>query len=268
MPGVHFRSRRSRGRACKQVGAVTSSPSKLRFTLPIGFGCLDVRDFASGVVLAAERGRSGQRYLLSGENVTTNQLLEQAAAIAGVRAPQFAPPMRARARAGRRCSRWSARFAENRLLLPARSFRSSGATPGTTPRRLEPSSDGRRGRCARRSTDTIRWLQNPQSSCRRIACTGARGCRAMRRLIIVLVLALIVGGWWVIAAPRPEIQIADPFRSIAATEAGDSSGRSIRRVRRELSSSFRPRCPPSTMRCSCRTARPRSSRRSTARSGG
>lgn len=66
---------------------------KLRFTLPIGFGCLDVRDFASGVVLAAERGRSGQRYLLSGENVTTDQLLEQAAAIAGVRAPKFAPPM-------------------------------------------------------------------------------------------------------------------------------------------------------------------------------
>jgi dihydroflavonol-4-reductase len=66
---------------------------KLRFTLPVGFGCLDVRDFAAGVVLAAERGRSGQRYLLSGENVTTNQLLEQAASIAGVRAPRFKPPM-------------------------------------------------------------------------------------------------------------------------------------------------------------------------------
>jgi dihydroflavonol-4-reductase len=65
---------------------------KLRFTLPIGFGALDVRDFASGVVLAAERGRSGQRYLLSGENITVNQLLEQVAEIAGVRAPHFVPP--------------------------------------------------------------------------------------------------------------------------------------------------------------------------------
>ena len=65
---------------------------KLRFTLPIGFGALDVRDFASGVVLAAERGRSGERYLLSGENVTVSQLLEQAASIAGVRAPRFTPP--------------------------------------------------------------------------------------------------------------------------------------------------------------------------------
>jgi dihydroflavonol-4-reductase len=65
---------------------------KLPFTLAVGFGALDVRDFASGVVLAAQRGRSGERYLLSGENITVNQLLEQAASIAGVRAPHFTPP--------------------------------------------------------------------------------------------------------------------------------------------------------------------------------
>jgi nucleoside-diphosphate-sugar epimerase len=65
---------------------------KLRFTLPVGFGCLDVRDFAHGMVLAAKCGRSGERYLLSGDNVTTNQLLERASAIAGVRAPRFKPP--------------------------------------------------------------------------------------------------------------------------------------------------------------------------------
>jgi len=65
---------------------------KLRFTLPVGFGCLDVRDFAQGALLAAERGRPGQRYLLSGHNVTANQLLQEAAALAGVRAPRFEPP--------------------------------------------------------------------------------------------------------------------------------------------------------------------------------
>jgi len=75
--------------ANKLIEALISG--KLRFTLPVGFGCLDVRDFANGVVLAAERGSSG-RYLLSGHNVTTNQLLEQAAGIAGVRAPRFEPP--------------------------------------------------------------------------------------------------------------------------------------------------------------------------------
>jgi dihydroflavonol-4-reductase len=65
---------------------------KLRFTLPVGLGCLDVRDFAKGAILAAEGGRPGQRYLLSGHNVTANQLLQQAAALAGVRAPRFEPP--------------------------------------------------------------------------------------------------------------------------------------------------------------------------------
>lgn len=65
---------------------------KIPFTLPVGFGCLDVRDFANGTILAAHRGRSGQRYLLSGDNVTASQLLEQAATIAGVRAPRFELP--------------------------------------------------------------------------------------------------------------------------------------------------------------------------------
>ena len=65
---------------------------KLRFTLPVGVGCLDVRDFANAAILAAQRGHPGQRYLISGHNVTVSQLLEQAAAIAGVRAPRFTPP--------------------------------------------------------------------------------------------------------------------------------------------------------------------------------
>jgi dihydroflavonol-4-reductase len=77
--------------ANKLIKAVISR--RLPFTLPVGFGCLDVRDFASGMVLAAERGRSGERYLLSGENVTTETLFGLAAEIAGVRPPRFKPPM-------------------------------------------------------------------------------------------------------------------------------------------------------------------------------
>lgn len=76
--------------ANKLIQALVSG--KLRFTLPIGFGCLDVRDFAAGTLLAAGRGRPGERYLLSGENVMTTDLLAQAAAIAGVRPPKFVPP--------------------------------------------------------------------------------------------------------------------------------------------------------------------------------
>jgi dihydroflavonol-4-reductase len=65
---------------------------KQRFSLAVGVACLDVRDFANGAVRAAERGHPGQRYLISGHNVTASQLLEQAGAVAGVRAPRFTPP--------------------------------------------------------------------------------------------------------------------------------------------------------------------------------
>ena len=65
---------------------------KLPVSLPVAFSCTDVRDFADGMVRAAERGRSGERYLLAGENVTADQLLQRAARIAGVRAPRWKPP--------------------------------------------------------------------------------------------------------------------------------------------------------------------------------
>jgi dihydroflavonol-4-reductase len=76
--------------ANKLVKAVMAG--KIPVTLTVGFGCLDVRDFATGALLAAERGRSGRRYLLSGENVTTAQFLSLAAGIAGGKAPRFEPP--------------------------------------------------------------------------------------------------------------------------------------------------------------------------------
>jgi dihydroflavonol-4-reductase len=66
---------------------------KLPFSLPLAFSCTDVRDFADGMVRAVEHGRSGERYLLTGENVTADQLLERSARIAGVRAPRWKPPM-------------------------------------------------------------------------------------------------------------------------------------------------------------------------------
>ena len=67
---------------------------RVRVRIPVGgFGCLDIRDFADGMLLAAERGRSGRRYLLSGDNVTSDEFLEQVAAIGGVAAPRFRAPV-------------------------------------------------------------------------------------------------------------------------------------------------------------------------------
>ena len=69
------------------------SQGKLKFKIPIGFGILDVRDYAAGALLAAERGRHGQRYLLSGENVTSSEFIKKVVAIAGVKPPGFLLPL-------------------------------------------------------------------------------------------------------------------------------------------------------------------------------
>jgi len=47
------------------------------FFLPCVLNFVDVRDVAAGLVLAAERGRSGERYILGGENWTLRELLDR-----------------------------------------------------------------------------------------------------------------------------------------------------------------------------------------------
>lgn len=51
------------------------------------------RDVGSGVLLAAERGRVGERYILGGENLTSGEFLERCARAAGVPPPRRALPL-------------------------------------------------------------------------------------------------------------------------------------------------------------------------------
>ncbi|WP_442497297.1 NAD-dependent epimerase/dehydratase family protein [Methylobacter sp. sgz302048] len=66
-----------------------------RITAPIGFGILDVRDYADGVLRAAERGTSGQRYILSGENMMPDPLVRKVAETAGIKPPAWLFSLRA-----------------------------------------------------------------------------------------------------------------------------------------------------------------------------
>ncbi len=60
-----------------------------RRSIPFHFGgglnLVDVRDVAQGALLAAERGKSGERYILCGENRTTGDFYADLAAAAGKR---------------------------------------------------------------------------------------------------------------------------------------------------------------------------------------
>jgi dihydroflavonol-4-reductase len=51
-----------------------------------------VRDVAWGHLLALQRGKKGDRYILGNQNLTLKQLLEQLAQITGLAAPQNAVP--------------------------------------------------------------------------------------------------------------------------------------------------------------------------------
>lgn len=53
---------------------------------------IDVRDVARGHLLALQKGKSGDRYILGHQNLSLKQLLEQLAEITGLKAPQQSIP--------------------------------------------------------------------------------------------------------------------------------------------------------------------------------
>lgn len=57
--------------------------------LETGLNLVDVEDVAAGHLLAAERGRAGDRYILGGRNLTLREIFELLGRIAGIRPPRL-----------------------------------------------------------------------------------------------------------------------------------------------------------------------------------
>src|SRR5437660_11484924 len=57
-----------------------------------GLNLVDVRECAHGHVAALEKGRSGERYILGGENLTLKQILDKLSAITGLPSPKVRVP--------------------------------------------------------------------------------------------------------------------------------------------------------------------------------
>lgn len=68
---------------------------RYRGYLDTGVNVVDVRDVARGHLLAHERGRSGERYLLGGVDLTLEELFGAIADLAGRRRPRLRLPYRA-----------------------------------------------------------------------------------------------------------------------------------------------------------------------------
>lgn len=60
----------------------------------LGVSMVHVDDVAAGIVLALEKARTGEAYILSGESTTMGELVHRAATIGGRQAPRFALPVR------------------------------------------------------------------------------------------------------------------------------------------------------------------------------
>lgn len=57
------------------------------------YNFVDVRDVAQGLIAAAEKGRSGEGYILAGHNVTVWELLHSIEAVTGTPAPRLRLPL-------------------------------------------------------------------------------------------------------------------------------------------------------------------------------
>jgi nucleoside-diphosphate-sugar epimerase/sugar lactone lactonase YvrE len=169
---------------------------KLRFAPRVGFSCLDVRDFACGALAAAERGRSGQRYLLSGDNTTTDEFLEQVAAVAGVPVPRLRPP-RALLQAAVAVIGWLSRVRGKPAPIDPGVLQLVGHYAWYDTSRARVELDWQPRPLPETLADTVRWVRSQPGS-------GGRKQNARRRVPIL--------GWWSAAAPRPEIRVAPSVR--------------------------------------------------------
>jgi dihydroflavonol-4-reductase len=65
---------------------------QMPFYMDTGLNFIDVRDVACGHLLALERGKVGDRYILGHQNLTLKQLLDRLAQITNLKAPQRTVP--------------------------------------------------------------------------------------------------------------------------------------------------------------------------------
>ena len=67
---------------------------KLHLLISGGFDFVDVRDVADGIILAAEKGRNGEIYILSGETITMTEIRKIAQEVSGIKSPLLKIPIK------------------------------------------------------------------------------------------------------------------------------------------------------------------------------
>jgi dihydroflavonol-4-reductase len=86
-----------------------------------GFNCIDVEDVAAGHLLAEEKGRVGERYILGEHNVSMKEFFSLVRELGGVRAPKLPMPKALTAAIALGMELWADRVSHEE---PAATFRS------------------------------------------------------------------------------------------------------------------------------------------------
>jgi dihydroflavonol-4-reductase len=80
------------------VSAITKTfidfaKSKLKLAIEGAYDFVDVRDVAEGHILACEKGKKGENYILSGERVSVSEMMKILESITGIKAPRYYLPL-------------------------------------------------------------------------------------------------------------------------------------------------------------------------------
>jgi len=65
---------------------------KIKFLIDGAYDFVDVRDVVEGTVLAAEKGFAGEKYILSGQRITINEIMEILSSVSKFKIPKFKIP--------------------------------------------------------------------------------------------------------------------------------------------------------------------------------
>jgi len=88
-----------------------------------GMNLIDVRDCAEGHLLAAEKGRSGERYILGGRNLTLKELFDALARVTEISSPKMKVPHWVAEGYARFENLWSINFARREPDVPLESVK-------------------------------------------------------------------------------------------------------------------------------------------------
>jgi dihydroflavonol-4-reductase len=143
---------------------------KMKAYADMGLNVVGVEDCAAGHILAHDRGRRGESYILGGEDMTLLEIFRTLASITGIPAPKTKIPRVALAPIALACETWS-RVSGRLPRVSREAVSMSGKRMYFTSAKAERELGYRPGPAAEALARAVRWFEEKGYVRRRLACT-------------------------------------------------------------------------------------------------